>query len=237
MAELKVDYVKFSTVFTADPARDLFLDRGFLSGGQDLTVSRAPNAPCLRHRDGNWWLDNDSGDPNEALVRVWTGLDNRRLDVPARLSFRLPEGENEVRIFKPEYAVVLTVTGSRSLGGRVADPKVTEVGLPEAVVHVRALFHQKPRTKVVLAALYREYLTPGFAAPKPLTRHQASECLGNSNPHEVDAALKDIQAAIWGKQGNGESVPQFLINRKLLASVDQQLVPHRICPHRRPGVA
>ena len=236
MAELKIDYVHFS-VFAADPAKDLFLDREFLSSGQDMTVSRAPNAPCLRHRDGNWWLDNDSGGPNEASVRVFTGGDNRRLDVPARLSFRLPDGENEVRVFKPEYAVVLTVTGSRRLSSRAADPNMTEAGLPEAVAHVRALFRRKPRTKTVLAALYREYLTPGFAAPKALTRHQASECLGNSSPHEVDAALKDIQAAIWGKQGNGESVPQFLINRKLLSSEAQQLVPHRQCPHRRPGMA
>ena len=169
------------------------------------------------------------------------GADQRRYDVPRQLSFRLPDGEVTVWVWHEKYRLGLTVYGAHPVKNAPktgdSDSGVTQPG-PQAEEDVRTLFRDKPRTKTILAALYREYLTPGFKEPKPLNRIEAMQCMGRPDaPHEVDTALQEVQRAIWGTLGQGVDVPRYLINRKLLVRADQGMIPHRGCPHARPGRA
>lgn len=240
MADLKIDYLLFEAIIAAKQDEVYFLDRDFLSEGRDESISRMPNCPCLRHRVGSWWIDNDS-DQNEALVRLWVKSGERKYDVPRRCSFALPDGEVELLVWDVKlYQVGLTVSDSDLRSTRPGAHKsnldvITHIGREDADKHVRTLFAEKPRTRTVLAALYREYLTRGAAAPKPLTRKEASNCLSIQGLSQVDTALQDVQLAIWNELGHAEEVPGYLINRGLLKAEDQMLIPHRDCAHRRPG--
>ena len=92
MADLRIDFGRFSTVIDANPDQPYYLDREFLSGGEDTAISRAPNTPCLRHRVGTWWVDNDS-DRNEAIVLLWSSNERQKFTVPRRCSFALSDGD------------------------------------------------------------------------------------------------------------------------------------------------
>lgn len=85
MANLEINY-HLQPVITAEQHLSYFLDRHFLSEGEDLAISRAPDAPCLRHRSGSWWIDNDS-DRNEATIIVQEAVAGRH-EIPRRLQFR-----------------------------------------------------------------------------------------------------------------------------------------------------
>jgi hypothetical protein len=232
MANLEIDYHIYS-VFTVDEDTSLFLDREFLSRGEDLAVSRAPDAPCLRHRAGSWWIDNDS-DRNEATVILWAA--EGKHEIPRQCSFALPDGEVELFPWDGErYKVALAVSGSdldqtRPGSGRSRRPEpITLVGLEDADPRVQELFKQKPRTRTILAALYREYLTRGSSVPRPLSRDEVRQCMGFTTPAPVDSALQEVQRAIWGESGHADEVPGFLINRGHLKLEHQMVIPHREC--------
>jgi hypothetical protein len=236
VAVLSVNYLLYPP-FIADEERPYFLDREFLSHGDDRQISRAPDAPCLRHRAGSWWVDNDS-DRNEAVVTLWSSVTGRQT-IPRRCSFALPDGDVELFPWDGErYKVALTVSGSDHLQTRPGHQRtrrrsaVTVVGLGEADRRVADLFKNKPRTRTILAALYREYLTRGHAEPRTLTREEARKCMGFSTPAPVDSALQDVQRAIWGQLGHADEIPRFLVNHHHLKADDQMLIPHRHCGHR-----
>jgi len=239
VADLEIDYLS-EPIITASQDKVYFLDREFLSHGKDHAISRAPHTPCLRHRVGSWWIDNDS-DQNETIVRLWAKTSERKYDVPRHCSFALPDGEIELRVWDIErYVMVLTVSGSHPRTTRPGTHEsgpgaITRDGLEDAEERVRTLFTEKPRTRTVLAALYREYLTAGAGAPRPLTREEARRCLSMDSPSSIDTALQDVQRAIWGEPGHADKIPVYLINRGLLKPEHQGMVPHRDCAHRRPG--
>ena len=112
VADLKIDYHRFEAIISADQDKTYYLDRLFLSDGDDESISRRPYAPCLRHRVGSWWVDNDS-DRTEATVRLWVKSGSRKYDVPQQCSFALPDGEVEVLLWDVErYRVGLVIASS-----------------------------------------------------------------------------------------------------------------------------
>jgi hypothetical protein len=237
VATLDIDYHLYP-VFAADEDRTYFLDRDFLSHGEDRKLSRAPHSPCLRHRAGSWWIDNDS-DRNEAVVALWS-KDTGRHRIPRQCSFALPDGDIELFPWDGEkYQIALRVAHSESDRTRPdADQSPpptakTQIGHLEADRRVTELFEQRPRTRTILAAIYREYLTRGHTTAKPLTRDEARRCMGLNTPAQIDQALQDVQRAIWDELGHSENVPQFLVHRDLLRPEDQMLIPHRDCAHAR----
>jgi hypothetical protein len=233
--ELVVDYLRLPEPRRLHRGDHLYLDRKFLSDPTrpDHTLSRRPHAPCLRFRDAHWWLDNDCLDDSVPLT-VFSADLGRRFNVPNQCSFRLRNGESELHLWRPEFRVLLLVHGQRT---RPADPEpsgpVTEVGRPDADARVLRLFAEKPWQKVILAAHYREYFTPGIKRPAETSRAETARCIGRKE-HDVSEAKKAIMEAIWGEQGHGDEIASYLIGRMLITRQDQSLVPHRECSHRRP---
>ena len=234
MADLTVDYHALPEPVPVDPSTRFALDRDFLSAGADDRVSRAPNAPYLRHMDGRWWLVNGHG--RQAPLAVYVVAESRRFTIGERCAFPLPDGESEVHVWDSRYRVHLTVSGSApDVAAPVDLGPETSIGLSGAAVRVQLLLTRKPRHRVVLAAYYREYFTPGIASPAPLGRAQTRLCLGLSSFTALERALDEVTAEIWGESaGHRHELPQFLIRERLLVADDQKLVPHRLCRHR-PG--
>lgn len=236
MAELTVDYHALPSPVPVDPSVRFALDRDFLSGGADERVSRAPNAPYLRHMDGRWWLVNGHG--RQAPLAVYLAAESRRFTVGERCAFPLPDGESEVHVWDSRYRVRLAVSGSAADdGARAAEvgPE-TSIGLSGAAVRAQLLLTRKPRHRTVLAAHYREYFTPGIDSPAPLGRAQTRLCLGLSSFTALEKALDEVTAEIWGESaGHRHELPDFLIRERLLVAEDQALVPHRLCGHKPSG--
>jgi hypothetical protein len=228
--ELVVQYPYKRRKLTLRPGDDqLFLDRRFLNG-TDLTVSRAPDAPVLLLRAGEWWLDNNCS--RHQVPTVFTPALGRRVEVPYGCSFRLREGHNDLRLWTPDYTLSLTVVGIPARPAGKPDPgPVTVVGLTDGERRLRALFRRSPRYKLVMTALFREYLTPGIDRPRELSRQDAAKCVGG-DPNEVSDAKKAVMQAVWGEQGHGDHLAAYLINRRFLTPADQVLIPHRGCTHR-----
>ncbi|GAA4425417.1 hypothetical protein GCM10023148_28210 [Actinokineospora soli] len=232
MADLIVDYHALPSPVPVSPSTRFALDRDFLSAGADDRVSRAPNAPYLRHMDGRWWLVNGHG--RQAPLAVYVVAESRRFTVGERCAFPLPDGESEVHVWDSRYRVHLSVSGSAPDTAREPDlgPETT-IGLSGAAVRVQLLLTRKPRHRVVLAAYYREYFTPGIASPAPLGRAQTRLCLGLSSFTALERALDEVTTEIWGESaGHRHELPEFLIRERLLVAEDQALVPHRLCRHR-----
>ncbi|GGS12871.1 MULTISPECIES: hypothetical protein [Actinokineospora] len=232
MADLIVDYHALPSPVPVAPTTRFALDRDFLSAGADDRVSRAPNAPYLRHMDGRWWLVNGHG--RQAPLAVYVMAESRRFTVAERCAFPLPDGESEVHVWDSRYRVHLTVSGSAPDDGDLVElgPE-TSIGLSGAAVRVQLLLTRKPRHRTVLAAYYREYFTPGIASPAPLGRTQTRLCLGLSSFTALERALDEVTTEIWGEAaGHRHELPDFLIRERLLVADDQKLVPHRLCRHR-----
>ncbi|MGW5054209.1 hypothetical protein [Actinokineospora sp. NPDC004072] len=232
MADLIVDYHALPSPVPVHPSTRFALDRDFLSAGADERVSRAPNAPYLRHMDGRWWLVNGHG--RQAPLAVYVVAESRRFTVGERCAFPLPDGESEVHVWDSRYRVHLAVSGSAADPAQVVElgPE-TSIGLSGAAVRVQLLLTRKPRHRTVLAAYYREYFTPGIASPAPLGRAQTRLCLGLSSFTALERALDEVTREIWGEAaGHRHELPEFLIRERLLVAEDQNLVPHRLCRHR-----
>jgi hypothetical protein len=236
---LTVDYLGRELVTLSPGSPEFYLDRSFLSVG-DNTLSRRPYAPCLRLRDDEWWLDNDCRDDVKPLAVLADEL-GWRCNVPSQCSFRLRSGENELHIWRPEFRVLLMVTSPVTVGVRyvpqspsgIEPGTTTVVGLDNATQRVIRLFQQKPRYKMIIVAHYREYLTPGINRPRELSRTETANCFGG-NQDNVSEAKKAIMDAIWGEQGHGDEIAEWLVRRRLISRADQSLVPHRDCAHSRP---
>jgi hypothetical protein len=238
MARLIVDFHRLSFPTELPPSVDFFLDRDLLSGGADLSLSRAPAAPYLRHVDGQWHLVNAS--VAGTALTVFPNDQRLRFPVPARCAFALPDGESEIWVAKQEHRVLVVVSDSvvRLPGTRGASGHTTQIALPSAVCAVRSLFERKPQHKVVLAAHYREYFTPGITTPAPQHRDLTSACAGQQSNRRLERALDEVSEAIWGEPaGRRDEIPRFLISEALLLPHDQGLVPHRDCSHRTYGPA
>lgn len=240
-AELIVDFhARPERTLTA--ADRLSLDRDFLSGGADERLSRTPSAPALRHMGGQWWLVN--GHDNAAPVVVYATTEGRRFTVGERCAFPLPDGESEVTVGGHRVRVLVSTpaTASPEVPEAITGPE-TSIGLSGAAVRVQLLFGRKPRHRVVLAALYREYFTPGVESPKPLERRQTRLCMGLTSHTALERALNEVVTEIWGEPvGHRHELPDYLIRERLLVAADQDLVPHRFCRHtagppRLPPVA
>ncbi|WP_026426145.1 hypothetical protein [Actinokineospora inagensis] len=226
MAELIVDYHALPEPLVIPPADQLSLDRDFLSGGTDERVSRAPNAPFLRHMDGRWWLVN-----GHDKLTVWVAAESRRFTIGERCAFPLPDGETEVRVW--DTRVRLEVRDSARWTMPETTGPETMTGLNGAAVRVALLLSRKPRHRTVLAAYYREYFTPGTESPKPLDRTRTRLCLGLASFTALERALDEVVTEIWGEpQGHRHELPDYLIRERLLVAADQNLVPHRLCGHR-----
>ncbi|MGW5746439.1 hypothetical protein [Amycolatopsis sp. NPDC003861] len=216
---------------------EVYLDREFFSGASGrVAISRRPNTPCLRYRAGDWWLDNDSTAHN-GLLSVHFAGEPKRVQVPQRCSVRLPDGRAEVIAWNKECRLWLAIEGSAHQGVKVGTPdgERTEVGVPGAVLRVRELWQRVPVHRVILAAHYREYFTAGLHAPAPQGRTQTMRCMGQEKATQLDRALRETMDAVWGEQGHGEELPDYLISQHLLGPRDLHLVPHRACRHQRPG--
>ncbi|WP_026316519.1 hypothetical protein [Actinokineospora enzanensis] len=225
MAELIVDFHALPEPRVVPPGEQLWLDRDFLSDGRDERISRAPNAPFLRHMDGRWWLVN-----SRDKLAVWVAAESLRFTVSERCAFPLPDGEAEVRLW--EERVRLVVRDSAVWPEPRVDGPETMIGLNGAAVRVALLLSRKPRHRAVLAAYYREYFTPGIESPKPLDRARTRLCMGLTSFTALERALNEVVTEIWGEpQGHRHELADYLIRERLLVAADQGLVPHRFCGH------
>ncbi|SDC99045.1 hypothetical protein [Actinokineospora iranica] len=230
MAELIVDYHALPEPRVIPSDEQLSLDRDFLSGGTDDRISRAPNAPFLRHMDGRWWLIN--GRDKQTRVAVYVAAESRRFTVGERCAFPLPDGESEVHVWDARVRLVVRESAEWP-GPEVYTGPETSIGLNGAAVRVQLLLSRKPRHRAVLAAYYREYFTPGIDSPKPLDRMQTRLCMGLASFTALERALNEVVTEIWGEpQGHRHELPDYLIRERLLVADDQRLVPHRHCRHR-----
>ncbi|MGQ0837638.1 hypothetical protein [Actinokineospora sp.] len=230
MACLTVDYHALPEPRAVSPDEQVSLDRDFLSGGTDEAISRAPNAPYLRHMDGRWWLVN--GHAKQAPLAVYVAAESRRFTVGERCAFPLPDGESEVYVWDSRYRVRLVVSDSPARPELAITGPETTIGLSGAAVRVQLLLSRKPRHRAVLAAYYREYFTPGIASPRPQDRMRTRLCLGLPSFTALERALNEVVTEIWGEpQGHRHELPDYLIRERLLVAADQDLVPHKLCGH------
>lgn len=242
--QLQIDYIHHPEVITADPREVYYLDRQFVSNGEDTSISRWPNSPCLRYRAGTWWIDNDSH-TTKAELRIRVRPEQQKYDIMRRCSFALPDGQTEVYFWHVnKYPMaVLTLNGSEPQRvrptppppGRAAfdrDAAVTQPGRPDAEQRVRALFAEDHMLAVQLAAYYREYYISSPHKAAPLSRLVVGKCFGRA-PYMIDDALKKIQRAIWGDAGHTDDIPDFLFSRSLLPLELRYEIPHWDCGHQR----
>lgn len=242
--QLQIDYIRHPEVIVADPSQVYYFDRQFMSNGQDASISRWPNSPCLRYRTGTWWIDNDSS-TTAAVLRIKVRREQQKYDIPRRCSFALSDGQTEVYSWHvDEYPLtVLTLTGSEpqlvrpipppaDRAGFRSDYAVTEPGLPDADERVQTLFAEDHMLAVQLVAYYREYYMSTPHRAVPLSRLVVGKCFGKQ-PHMIDDALKKIQRAIWGDVGHTDDIPGFLFNRSLLPLELRYEIPHWDCGHQR----
>jgi hypothetical protein len=231
VSELIVDYVRQLDPVVLSERDKLFLDREFLSLGEDLKISRAPKAPLLTFMSARWWVVNC--DERLAPLSVFVEEENRRFFVGERCAFALDEGDHELRVWNEEYRIGLSVV-------RAAHPRHTELpggdttvpALPDSAVRVLKMFNQQARHKVVLAAYCRDYFIPGLLEPKPLARGEIMKCMGLETFTAVEKALDDVSKAIWGvTKGHRPEIAPYLIGQRLIMAKDQGLVPHRSCGH------
>ena len=246
------------------PEEITWLDRGLLSGNEDLTLHRAPRCAGLRYVHHRWelfsrdityrvYLAPDPGTDAPPTAEAVQKAAKHVLPVaPAHyeaLPFVLEEGSWVVSVatwvlrlrleFAAEPAVPVpgapTDTQPVTQDGRV---RARAGGPPgeDAVARVRAWFERNGTARLAMAFYYQEYIL-GLAAPQTVPMMDVVVALDLSGEGAISDYKKLLQGLIWNERGHSRNLAGFLLANGLLTPVDLDQARQLAARNERTGVS
>jgi hypothetical protein len=244
------------------PDEITWLDRGLLSGNEDLTLHRAPRCAGLRFvhhrwelfsRDGTYrvYLAPDPGtDAPPAAEAVQKAAKQVLPVAPAHyeaLPVVLEEGAWLVSVAQWVLRLRLEFTAEPAVpvAGAPDTQPVTQDGrvrrragdLPveDAVARVRAWFDRNSTARLAMAFYYQEYIL-GLAAPHTVPMMDVVVALDLSGEGAISDYKKLLQGLIWNERGHSRNLAGFLLANGLLTPVDLDEARRLAARNERTGV-
>jgi hypothetical protein len=244
------------------PDEITWLDRGTLSGNEDVTLHRAPRCAGLRYVQYRWELF--SRDPT---YQVYLAPDEARTPLSAgvvqhsaRYVLPVAAGSYEARpvpldggswlISVGTWVLRLRLEMPAAAGAEPPDPghderAVTQAGEivrrggsagAEAVARVRAYFERNATARLAMAFYYQEYIL-GLAAPQPVPMTNVVIALNLSGEGAVSDYKKLLQGMIWSERGHARDLAGFLLANSLLTPADLDEARRTAASNERDGVS
>jgi hypothetical protein len=244
------------------PDEITWLDRGLLSGNEDLTLHRAPRCAGLRFvhhrwelfsRDGTYrvYLAPDPGtDAPPAAEAVQKAAKQVLPVAPAHyeaLPVVLEEGTWLVSVAQWVLRLRLEFTAEPAVpvAGAPDTQPVTQDGrvrrragdlpIEDAVARVRAWFERNNTARLAMAFYYQEYIL-GQAAPHTVPMMDVVVALDLSGEGAISDYKKLLQGLIWNERGHSRNLAGFLLANGLLTPVDLDEARRLAARNERTGV-
>jgi hypothetical protein len=222
-----------------------WLDRGLLSGNDDLSLHRAPRCAGLRYVHHRWELFS-----RDTTYRVYlaphTGGSLPSADAVQRTARHVlpaaPARYEALPVVLEEGAWLVSV-GTWVLplrldaAARQQDPSGPHCDkLPttmnsrillaagggvrdDAVPHVRTYFQRNATARMAMAFYYQEYIR-GAPAPHPTAMMDVVIALNLTGEGAVSDYKKLLQGFIWQERGHARDLADFLLSNALLTPAD-----------------
>ena len=244
------------------PDEITWLDRGLLSGNEDLTLHRAPRCAGLRFvhhrwelfsRDGTYrvYLAPDPGtDAPPAAEAVQKAAKQVLPVAPAHyeaLPVVLEEGTWLVSVAQWVLRLRLEFTAEPAVpvAGAPDTQPVTQDGrvrrragdlpIEDAVARIRAWFERNNTARLAMAFYYQEYIL-GQAAPHTVPMMDVVVALDLSGEGAISDYKKLLQGLIWNERGHSRNLAGFLLANGLLTPVDLDEARRLAARNERTGV-
>ena len=247
------------------PDEITWLDRGLLSGNEDLTLHRSPRCAGLRYVHHRWELfSRDTSyrtylapdQPGDAAAEAVRKAATHILPMaPAHyeaLPIVLEEGSWLVSVaqwvvrLRLEFAAepvaippgVPTDTQPVTQDGRVLAGRSAGPGGPpgeDAVTRVRAWFDRNSAARLAMAFYYQEYIR-GQSAPATVPMMDVVVALDLSGEGAISDYKKQLQGLIWNERGHSRNLAGFLLSNGLLTPVDLDEARQLAARNERSGV-
>ena len=243
------------------PDEITWLDRGMLSGNEDLTLHRAPRCAGLRYVHHRWELFS-----RDTTYRVYLAPDAAGTHLSAEAVQRTARHVLPVAPARYEALPVVLAEGSwlvsigtwvlrLRLDGAVhrrADPTgpggdqqpTTRAGTivrrdsvpgEDAVARVRAYFVRNATARLTMAYYYQEFIL-GLAAPQTVPMMDVVIALNLSGEGAVSDYKKLLQGLIWSERGHARDLADFLLGNGLLTPADLDEARQIAAENERTGV-
>jgi hypothetical protein len=241
------------------PDEITWLDRGVLSGNEDLTLHRAPRCAGLRYVHHRWELfSRDTTYPvylAADLAGMQPGAD--AVQRTARHVLPVAAANYEAKAVVLEEGSWLISVGAWVLRLRLEmaavsgteppdadddDRAITQdgnvvrrSGPPGAVDRVRAYFERNTTARLTLAYYYQEFIL-GVAAPQAVPMTNVVVALNLSGEGAVSDYKKLLQGLIWSERGHARDLAGFLLANDLLTTADLDEARKTAAENERNGV-
>src|SRR5580692_8059025 len=226
------------------PDEITWLDRGLLSGNEDLTLHRAPRCAGLRHVHHRWELFS-----RDATYQVYLAPDNAGAPLRAEAVRRTarhvlpPAPESyEARPVVLDQGLWVVSVGAWVLRLRLDMPTGAGVDAAEpdrdqeavtranelmrrraaggatrkdAVARVRGYFERNATARLALAYYYQEFIL-GLSTPQTVPMLNVVIALNLSGEGAVSDYKKLLQGFIWSERGHARDLTGFLLANGLL---------------------
>lgn len=220
-----------------------WLDRSLLSGGEDLTLHRAPRCAGVRYVHHRWELfsrdtshrvylapDASGPIPDPEIVRrtacdVLPVAPEHYESVPVAIEgglWLVSVGAWVVRLRHqaPERSRAEPARGDS--GAITREREFARRGGPageDAVARVRSYFQRNTTARLAMAYYYEEFLL-GRPAPQPVPMMNVVIALDLSGEGAVSDYKKLLQGFIWQERGHARDLAGFLLGNGLLTPAD-----------------
>jgi hypothetical protein len=238
-----------------------WLDRGTLSGNEDLTLHRAPRCAGLRYVHHRWELfsrdtthqvyvaPDEAGTPPSADA-VQRSARHVLPVAPASYEARavvLEEGRWLVSVASWVLRLRLDMPAAAAGPGddkdddKEAITQAREVGRragpagEDAVARVRVYFERNATARLAMAYYYQEFIL-GVPAPQSVPMMNVVIALNLSGEGAVSDYKKLLQGMIWSERGHARDLTGFLLGNGLLTPADLDEARRTAADNERNGV-
>jgi hypothetical protein len=242
-----------------------WLDRGLLSGNEDLALHRAPRCAGLRHVHHRWelfsrdttyrvYLAPHTGGSLPSADTVQQTASHVLPVAPARyeaLPVVLEEGAWLVSVGtwvlplrldaaarQPEPAGPRRDKLPTTMNSRILSTDTPAAGSgvrEDAVPHVRGYFQRNVTARMAMACYYQEYIR-GAPAPHPTAMMDVVIALNLTGEGAVSDYKKLLQGFIWRERGHARDLAHFLLSNALLTPADLDEALAAAADNERRGV-
>jgi hypothetical protein len=238
-----------------------WLDRGLVSGNEDVTLHRAPRCAGLRHVHHRWELFSRDTTYRVYLAPAADGAPVNVESVQRTASAVLPVAHARYEplpvVLEPGLwlvsigAWVLRLrldAPARPVAGPAAPRGEKEVttraatvvrrrGVPgeDAVTRVRGYFERNATARLAMAFYYQEFVL-GLPAPQTVPMMEVVIALDLSGEGAVSDYKKLLQGFIWNERGHARDLADFLLSNALLTPADVEEARRTAAGNERRGV-